>query len=78
VVTDLAMPAMGGRELAEGLRKRGYRVPILFITGYPEDDVERLGLLDAGQEVLRKPFAPDVLAHRARQLVSRSAAHSSG
>jgi PAS domain S-box-containing protein len=72
VVTDLAMPTMGGRELAERLRERGYGVPILFITGYTEDDVERLGLLDAGQEVLRKPFAPDVLAQRARRLMSRS------
>jgi CheY-like chemotaxis protein len=72
VVTDLAMPSMGGRELAERLRDGGHRVPILFITGYTEDDVERLGLLEADQEVLRKPFAPDVLAQRARQLMSRA------
>jgi CheY-like chemotaxis protein len=70
VVTDLAMPRMGGRELAEQLLDRGYRVPLLFITGYTEEDVERLGLLGNGQEVLRKPFAPEALADRARRLVS--------
>jgi CheY-like chemotaxis protein len=71
VVTDLAMPKMGGRELAERLRERGFHVPLLFITGYTEEDVERLGLLGRGQEVLRKPFAPEVLADRARRLMSR-------
>jgi PAS domain S-box-containing protein len=71
LVTDLAMPTMGGRELAQRLRERGYRVPILFMTGYTDDDVERLGLLGVGQEVLRKPFTPDVLADRARQLAAR-------
>ena len=70
VVIDLAMPRMGGRELAERLRERGYRVPLLFITGYTEDDIERLGLLGKGHEVLRKPFTPEVLAGRARRLMS--------
>ena len=70
VVTDLAMPRMGGRELAERLLDQGYRVPLLFITGYTEDDVERLGLLGNGDEVLRKPFTPEALADRARRLVS--------
>ena len=78
VVTDLAMPTMGGRELAERLREHGHRIPILFITGYTEEDVERLGLLGAGQEVLRKPFAPDALAQRARQLLSRTGVHRPG
>ncbi|HEX6670430.1 MAG TPA: ATP-binding protein, partial [Gemmatimonadales bacterium] len=71
VVSDLAMPTMGGRELGNRLREQGHRVPLLFITGYPEGDVERLGLLDADQEVLRKPFTPEVLAERARQLAAR-------
>jgi CheY-like chemotaxis protein len=72
VVIDLAMPRMGGRELAEQLLDRGYRVPLLFITGYTEDDTERLGLLGKGQEVLRKPFTPEALADRARRLVSHA------
>jgi PAS domain S-box-containing protein len=72
VVTDLAMPRMGGRELAERLRERGDRVPLLFITGYTEEDIERLGLLGKGQEVLRKPFTPEALADRARRLLSHT------
>ena len=70
VVTDLAMPRMGGRELAERLLEGGYRVPLLFITGYTEEDIERLGLLGKDQVVLRKPFTPEALADRARRLVS--------
>jgi CheY-like chemotaxis protein len=70
VVTDLAMPRMGGRELAQRLLERGYRVPLLFITGYTEEDIERLGLLGKDQVVLRKPFTPEALADRARRLVS--------
>ena len=68
VVTDLAMPGMGGRELAERLRKEGYRVPLLFISGYSDEDIARLGLLAPGQSVLRKPFSPSALADRVRQL----------
>lgn len=68
VVTDLAMPLMGGRELAERLRATGHQVPLLFISGYTDEDVERLGLIAIGEEVLRKPFSPTVLAERVRQL----------
>lgn len=70
VVTDLAMPRMGGRELVERLRESGHRVPLLFITGYAGEDLEQLGGLGAGQDLLRKPFSPDVLAARVRQLTS--------
>lgn len=70
VVSDLAMPTMGGRELGNRLREQGHRVPLLFITGYPERDVERLGLLDTDQEVLGKPFTPEAPVERARQLAA--------
>jgi len=68
VVTDLAMPVMGGRELAERFRGMGHQVPLLFISGYTDDDIARLGLLADGEDVLRKPFSPTVLLERVRQL----------
>jgi CheY-like chemotaxis protein len=72
VVTDLAMPLMGGRELAERLRATGHHVPLLFISGYTDEDIDRLGLMATGEEVLRKPFSPRVLAERVRQLTVNS------
>jgi two-component system, cell cycle sensor histidine kinase and response regulator CckA len=68
VVTDLAMPLMGGRQLAEQLRAAGHEVPLLFISGYTDEEIERLGLVAAGDDVLRKPFSPTALGDRVRQL----------
>jgi CheY-like chemotaxis protein len=70
VVTDLAMPVMGGRELARRLaERRGDPVPLLFISGYTDDDLVRQNLLEHGQQFLPKPFSPDTLAARVRRLV---------
>jgi len=70
VVTDLAMPVMGGRELARRLAERHPEpVPLLFISGYTDDELVRQNLLDRGQQFLPKPFSPDALAARVRRLV---------
>jgi two-component system, cell cycle sensor histidine kinase and response regulator CckA len=72
VVTDLAMPVMGGRELARRLAERPAQpapVPLLFISGYTGDELVRQHLLERGQQFLPKPFSPDALAARVRRLV---------
>ena len=70
VVTDLAMPVMGGRELARRLAERqADPVPLLFISGYTDDDLVRQNLLERGQQFLPKPFSPDALAARVKRLV---------
>ena len=70
VVTDLAMPVMGGRELARRLaERRAEPVPLLFISGYTDDDLVRQNLLEHGQQFLPKPFSPDALAARVKRLV---------
>ena len=71
VVTDVAMPGMGGRELAQRLRERSPELPILFISGYTGDDVVERGLLAAGAPFLSKPFAPEALAAAVRRLLDR-------
>ena len=71
VVTDVAMPGMGGRELAQRLRERSPGLPILFISGYTGDDVVERGLLAAGAPFLSKPFAPEALAAAVRRLLDR-------
>jgi CheY-like chemotaxis protein len=64
VVTDLAMPGVGGRELAERIQKQYPGLPILFMSGFPDYEVVRRGLLAQGQHFLQKPFGPDDLVHQ--------------
>jgi two-component system, cell cycle sensor histidine kinase and response regulator CckA len=71
VITDLAMPGIRGRELAERLEKVRPGVPVLFVSGHADDEVARRGLLDPGQPFLQKPFDPDVIAVRVRELLDR-------
>jgi signal transduction histidine kinase/CheY-like chemotaxis protein len=69
LLTDLAMPEIGGRELARQLRELNPRLPVLFISGYTDDEVMRRGLLDSGATFLEKPFSPDVLARKVLQML---------
>jgi len=69
VITDLAMPGVGGRELADRLEKVRPGVPVLFVSGHADDEVARRGLLDPGQPFLQKPFDPDVIAVKVRELL---------
>jgi CheY-like chemotaxis protein len=55
VVSDVIMPAMSGRRLAETLQRRGYELPLLFITGYCKDALHDLGIIDHDADVLQKP-----------------------
>ena len=69
LVTDLAMPGMRGRELARALAKLAPAARVLFVSGFAGDEVERLGLLEAGRPFLSKPFAPELLVERVRELL---------
>jgi PAS domain S-box-containing protein len=63
LVTDVVMPGLGGRGLADTLRERRPELPVLFLSGYPE------GGLETGASFLQKPFTPDQLAAAVRQLL---------
>jgi two-component system, cell cycle sensor histidine kinase and response regulator CckA len=71
VITDLAMPGIRGRQLAERLEQMRPGVPVLFVSGHADDEVARRGLLDPGQPFLQKPFDPDVIAVKVRELLDR-------
>jgi two-component system, cell cycle sensor histidine kinase and response regulator CckA len=70
VLTDLAMPELGGRELARRLRERRPELPIVFMTGYTDDIVSRRGLLGAGVPFLEKPLSPDTIVRKMREVLS--------
>jgi CheY-like chemotaxis protein len=69
VITDLAMPGLQGRELAERLEQLRPGVPVLFVSGHADDEVARRGLLDPGRPFLQKPFDPDEIAAKVRELL---------
>ena len=73
IVTDLAMPGLDGGALAEQLRRRYPAVPVLYMSGFTDDDVIRRGLMAPEQPFLQKPFGPDELARRVKALVEGAA-----
>ena len=75
VVADVVMPEVSGRELADELSVTHPDLPVLFISGHADAEVVRRGLLVRDVPFLQKPFSPDELAAKVRELLeSRSAA----
>jgi DNA-binding response OmpR family regulator len=66
LITDVVMPELSGRELAERLSHKFSQLKVLFMSGYTDDAVVRHGVLEAGTFFLQKPFAPDALARKVR------------
>ena len=73
VITDVAMADISGRELGLRLAERRPGLPVLYMSGYPLDEVVRRGLLEESQPFLQKPFAPPALLEAVRALLDPSA-----
>jgi two-component system, cell cycle sensor histidine kinase and response regulator CckA len=71
VVSDLVMPEMGGRELATLLRQEAPRLKVLFTSGYTDDAGIRQGALAPGMGFLSKPFTPEALVRKAREMLDQ-------
>jgi two-component system, cell cycle sensor histidine kinase and response regulator CckA len=67
VLTDMVMPRMSGRELAERLRQARPEVKVIFMSGYTDDVLVRTGALSPGMSFLQKPLRPDALAAKVRE-----------
>ena len=70
LVTDVGLPGMNGRQLADAARVGRPDLKVLFITGYAENAVLSHGHLDPGMHVLTKPFAMEMLASRIKNLIT--------
>ncbi|MBW2525395.1 MAG: response regulator [Deltaproteobacteria bacterium] len=69
VVTDVVMPKMGGTELAAEISRSETPPPILFISGYVDDDQVRQLVRDGATHFLEKPFTPQILTERVREVL---------
>jgi DNA-binding response OmpR family regulator len=72
MVTDVVMPHMSGHELAERLRGLRPEMRVLYTSGYDEEAIERYGLQQDALTFLPKPFTPEGLASRVRDLLDRT------
>ncbi len=70
LITDVGLPGMNGRQLADRARELRPGLKTLFITGYAHNAAVGNGLLEPGMQVVTKPFAVDQLALRIRDMVS--------
>ena len=72
LVSDIGLPGINGRQLAEMARQHRPHLHVLFITGYAPNAEVRGEFLGPGMDMLAKPFSIDMLASKVRQLIERS------
>jgi len=73
LISDVGLPGMNGRQLADILRGDRPDLRILFITGYAERATVRSEFLGQGMEMIAKPFAIDVLSAKIREMIEAPA-----
>jgi CheY-like chemotaxis protein/two-component sensor histidine kinase len=71
LVTDVGLPGMNGRQLAEIARQHRPELKVLFMTGYAQIAAERQGFLEEGMDMVAKPFSIDLLANKIRTMISQ-------
>jgi CheY-like chemotaxis protein len=69
LVTDVVLGAMNGGELAQRMQQLVPGIKVLFASGYTENVIVRHGVLKAGVEFVAKPYTPQVLARKVRQVL---------
>ena len=72
LLTDVVMPQMSGKELSEEIKRTRLDIKVLFASGYTNDAVVHHGVLEANMEFIQKPFTPNNLAIKVRQVLGAS------
>jgi len=69
LITDVVMPRLGGRELAQELAEARPDMKVLFMSGYTDDEMVRSGVLRAEAAFIQKPFTPEELGRKVREVL---------
>jgi len=67
LLTDVVMPSMGGKELADALKNDFPGLMVLYMSGYTDDSIVQQGVLDEGIAFIQKPFSPAALIQKVRE-----------
>jgi CheY-like chemotaxis protein len=74
LLTDVIMPAMGGRQLADQLTAREPQLKVVYMSGYTDDAVIRHGVLESSAGFLHKPFSSNALLRKVRDAIDEGKA----
>jgi two-component system, cell cycle sensor histidine kinase and response regulator CckA len=73
LLTDVIMPRLNGRELSNCLLETRPNLRVLFMSGYTDDAIVHQGVLEESANFIQKPFPPDSLAQKVREVLDQSA-----
>jgi two-component system cell cycle sensor histidine kinase/response regulator CckA len=71
VVTDVVMPTMDGKETIERLQPYHPHMKVIYMSGYTDNAIVHLGVLESGLNFLEKPFSSEVLARKVREMLDK-------
>jgi two-component system, cell cycle sensor histidine kinase and response regulator CckA len=78
LITDVVMPKQSGREMAEVLYRQRPDMRILYMSGYTDNAIVNSGILEREAAFLQKPFSPQTLAHKVRDVIEHNGVRRAG